>query len=267
MSREKSAVLFIATHGETSLKKGDTGVLEPVLTPIPSDMDVVVIQAAVCGAPNIVTKSNVESYIDAIKDETYDLHDDTTKEDMLEIANSIKMRLMQIDKPTRSIIAKGINSRSMHFVNNPEFRDYRAYDDRTYMIHDKETIIDKEFSRLDGLTTPSSKFLKVSLLGENDEDLMETLNERIYTLRNSKKRKRKADIIIHMRDIFSEFEKRGIKKALIVDVSCSSISNHYASERDTRSARNKSVKAGKSKSKLARRTRSRQLNQMQAKPA
>lgn len=260
---DKTAVLIITTHGEINVKYAVTGVLEPVLTPKPTNMKVVLLQAATCGVINIATASNVVSYVKTIRDaiEASDYNNNTTKEEMVAIVESIKAQLMQIDYRPQEV-ARAVSARNPHYVGDIEVMDYHYHNNKSYDVYSEDYLIDKKFSRSNVLTKPRSKDWKINLLGAEGEDLMGTMNSNVSSLRKSSQREESS--VIYMSDIIHELEKRGIESVLVFDLSCSLIENRVSVGdirqvrrsfmRDTMKA--KAKLKPKAKSTSTRRTRS-----------
>ena len=266
LSKTKTAVLVITTHGQIDVGITKTGILQPVLTPKPSNINVVLLQAAVCGVINIVEPNQVASYVKVINDtvNASGFNENTTKEEMVEIAESIKTQLMKIDdKPEE--VAQEVSVKNPNYVGNTEVMNYHYHNNKFYNIYSNRFIIDKKFLRANELTNPRSKDWKINLLSENGEDLMETMNRNVSSLRNSSERKKNS--VLYMSEIIQELQKRDILNVLIFDFTCSIISN-YVTPRDIRRVRTsfmnrtrkakakaKSTKA-KAAAKSTRRTRS-----------
>jgi hypothetical protein len=265
VSREKTAVLVITTHGKMEVYASKTGILQPVLTPKPINMNVVLLQAAACGVVNIVEPNQLESYVKVINDtvEASEFNDNTTNEEMMQIAESIRTKLMQIDNEAEEV-AQEVYSMNPNYVDDTEVMDYHYHNNKFYNIYNNRFIIDKRFLRANELTNPLSKDWKINLLSENDEDLMETMKRNVSSLRNSSQRKKNS--VLYMSEIIQELQKRGILNVLIFDFTCSVIYN-AVTPRDIRHVRrsfmNRTKKAtpkAKAKAKIkkmsTRRTRS-----------
>jgi hypothetical protein len=242
-SQEKSVVVVITTHGAMKVSIGKTGLLKPILAPKPTNMNVVLLQAAVCGVVNFIGSTEISSYVKAINGvvKASGFNDNTTKEDMVKIAESIRTKLLQLDN-MREQVAQEISEKNPDFVGDPQTMDYIHHKNKFYNIYDNDYLIDKQFSRANELTTPRGKIWKVNLLGKNSEDLMAKMNPNVSSLRNSSKRKENS--VLYMSGIIRELEKRGIENALIIDLSCSVIDNTL-SDRDIRHARSTFMKRSK----------------------
>jgi hypothetical protein len=234
-SHQKTAVLVITTHGGVKVEVSSTSGLQPVMTVEPDGMDIVLLEAAVCGIINIVSPSNVVSYTKAVRDavNASEFNENTTKSDMISIAERVKSEIMQIDE-WPEVVAKEFSSRNANYIDDPYTVDYHHNNDKFYNVYSDKYMINKRFSRANELTKPGSRNWKVILLGTTDEDLMDTLNPNISSLRKSSKRSENS--ILYTRDIIEELERRGIKKVLIFDFTCSIIEN-TVTKRDVRQTR------------------------------
>ena len=67
-NRPKTAVLVITTHGGINVEFTTTGGLQPITIAEPDGMDIVLLEAAVCGVVNSVSPSNVVSYTKTVRD-------------------------------------------------------------------------------------------------------------------------------------------------------------------------------------------------------
>ena len=234
-SHQKTAVLVITTHGDIKVEVSSTTGLHPIMTAEPDGMDIVLLQTAACGIVNMVPPINVVSYTKTIRDaiKTSEFNENTTKSDMMSIAERVKVEIMQIDNQPADV-AREISSKNTNFSEDPQTIDYHHHNNKFYNIYGDKNIVDKRFSRANKLTKPGSRDLKVNLLGAPNEDLMNTLNPHISSLRNSHKRHEPS--VLYMRNIIKELQKRGITKLLIFDFTCSVIKN-TVSKRDVRHTR------------------------------
>jgi hypothetical protein len=223
-NRPKTAVLVITTHGGINVEFTTTGGLQPITIAEPDGMDIVLLEAAVCGVVNSVSPSNVVSYTKTVRDaiNISEFNENMTKSDMMSIAERVKTEIMQIDDQP-DLTAKEISARNSNFIDDPQTIDYYHHNNKFYNIYGDKYIVDKRLSRANELTKPGSRNWKVNLLGALDEDLMDTLNPNISSLRKSSKRH--ENNILYTHDIIEELEKRGITKVLIFDFTCSVIEN------------------------------------------
>jgi hypothetical protein len=243
---QKTAVLVITTHGGINVEIEETGVLQPVTTDKPEDMDIVLLQTAVCGVVNMLESDKVNEFTQVIRDtiKESDFNNETTQTEMVNIAETIKTKLMQIDDQP-AVVAKEIYSKTPGYIDDDETMDYLHHSNKMYNVYSGKTLIDKEFSRANELTNPNSLDWKVNLLRQLDnreisyEDLMVTLNPNITKLRNSDERKQPS--ILSMYKIISELQRRGISKVIIIDLTCSVIIQNV-SETTTRHFRRKQSK-------------------------
>lgn len=240
-NRPKTAVLVITTHGGINVEFTSTGGLQPVKIDVPDGMDIVLMEAAVCGVVNVVSPINVVSYTKTIRDaiNTSEFNENTTVSDMMSIAERVKVEIMQIDNQPADV-AREISSKNTNFSEDPQTIDYHHHNNKFYNIYGDKNIVDKRFSRANKLTKLGSRDLKVNILADN-EDLMNTLNPHISSLRNS--HKRSINNILYMHDIIEELEGRGITKVLIFDFTCSVIEN-TVSKRQVRETRRSFMKKG-----------------------
>ena len=246
-SHQKTAVLVITTHGDIKVEFSSTTelhpiMIHPIMTAEPDGMDIVLLQTAACGIVNMVPPINVVSYTKTIRDaiKTSEFNENTTKSDMMSIAERVKVEIMQIDNQPADV-AREISSKNTNFSEDPQTIDYHHHNNKFYNIYGDKNIVDKRFSRANKLTKPGSRDLKVNLLGAPNEDLMNTLNPHISSLRNSHKRHEPS--VLYMRNIIKELQKRGITKLLIFDFTCSVIENDV-SDRVTRHTRRSFMKGG-----------------------
>ena len=234
-SHQKTAVLVITTHGGVKVEFSSTIGLHPVMTTEPDGMDIVLLQTAACGVVNMVPPSKVVSYTKVVRDaiNASGFNNNTTKSDMVAMVERIKSEIMGIDNlpPT---IAKEISSKTPGYADDPQTMDYHHHNNKFYNIYSDKYMIDKRFSRANELTKPGSRDWKVNLLGTKDEDLMDTLNPNVSSLRKSSKRDELS--VLYMRNIIKELQKRGITKLLIFDFTCSVIENDV-SDREARHTR------------------------------
>jgi len=234
-SHQKTAVLVITTHGGVKVTLSSTSGLDTIMTSEPDDMDIVLLQTAACGVVNMVPPSKVVSYTKVVRDaiNASGFNENTTKSDMVEIVERIKSEIMGIDN-LPATIAKEISSKTPGYADDPQTMDYHHHTNKFYTVYSDKYMIDKRFSRANELTKPGSRDWKVNLLGTKDEDLMDTLNPNVSSLRKSNKRDELS--VLYMRNIINELQKRGIKKLLIFDFTCSVIENDV-SDRGVRHTR------------------------------
>ena len=234
-SHQKTAVLVITTHGDIKVEVSSTTGLHPIMTAEPDGMDIVLLQTAACGIVNMVPPSKVVSYTKIVRDavNASGFNENTTKSDMVVMVERIKSEIMGIDN-LPATIAKEISSKTPGYADDPQTVDYYHHIDKFYNVYSDKYMIDKRFSRANELTKPGSRDWKVNLLGTKDEDLMETLNPNVSSLRKSSKRDELS--VLYMRNIIKELQKRGITKLLIFDFTCSVIEN-TVSKRDVRHTR------------------------------
>jgi hypothetical protein len=234
-SHQKTAILVITTHGGINVEFTTTGGLQPITITEPDGMDIVLLEAAVCGVVNSVSPSNVVSYTKTVRDtiNASEFNENTTKSDMISIAERVKSEIMQIDDQP-DLTAKEISARNSNFIDDPETIDYYHHNNKFYNIYGDKYIVDKRLSRANEQTKPGSRNWKINLLGALDEDLMDTLKPHISSLRKSSKRH--ENNILYTHDIIEELKKRGITKVLIFDFTCSVIEN-IVTERQVRQTR------------------------------
>jgi hypothetical protein len=236
-----AAVLVITTHGGINVKIDSETGLQPDTTVVPENVDVVVMQAAVCGVVNIVPPEKVEFYTSVIRDGVRMLRfcEETSKENMMSIAKKITDLIQKLDDQPDDV-AREISARNPNYVDDTETLDYHHHVDKFYNVYSDARIIDKRFSRANADTDTSSSDWKINLLGTPDEDLMETLNPNVSSLRNAGERSELS--VVYMRDVIQELRRRRITKIMIFDFTCSVIENQV-SERDKRSLRRSSATA------------------------
>jgi len=252
----KTAVLVITTHGDFEAEvDASTGGLQPETVNPPDRMDVVVLQAATCGVVNILKPADVVRFVYNIRSniEKFGFDDKTSKKDMVEIVTKIGSEIKGADSQP-SDVAHEVSVKNPNYIEDGHTMEFHHHNDKSYVVSSK--IIDKRFSRENTQTKDRSRDWKVNLLGATlgkDEDLMVTLNPTLSSLR-----KRERTEVIYMSDIIDELYKRGVRKILIFDFSCSVVSNDV-SERDVRELRRNVNKPGggnhKTKRKSKRKTK------------
>lgn len=232
--KDKISIVAITTHGDIQVYENKTNKInkkiktyEPVtMNPI-SDMEIISLNVVTPGVPNLAPSEIVETGINIIKEETQDFNNSTDKNEMIEIVERIKVRLIENDtQPVE--VENEFKNKNPEYIEDEEIVAYRLHDDSMYSIHDYsiEMPLDKEFLRanIDVFNKPINERYdwKITILSESNEpDLMNTLNPTISALRYSETKKDNS--ITYLSKIIEYLRKNGKKKVIIVDFSCSVI--------------------------------------------
>lgn len=253
------AIIAITTHGCIQVykdKKHD--ILEPNRMDTITDMEVISLNVVTPSVPNLLPTEVVDSAIRIVNHETTPekFNNSTTKEDMVKIVGKIKNELKKNDTQPQEVEIE-FKNKNTEYTNDEEIVAYRQHIDSMYTIYDYSTRIplNKQFYRANYDTLGKTYDWKIiSLSDENELDLMEELHHNISALRNTTTRKENS--IIYLSDIINYLRKKGKKKVIIIDFSCSVIRRgEYGVEpSDERYIRFKEVrKAGKTKRKRVNR--------------
>lgn len=249
------AIIAITTHGCIQVYKDKQhDILEPIRMDTITGMEVISLNVVTPSVPNLLPTEVVDSAIRIVKDETTPekFNNSTTKENMVKIVGKIKNELKKIDTQPQEVEIE-FKNKNTEYTNDEEIVAYRQHIDSMYTIYDysTRTPLNKQFYRANNDTLGKMYDWKIILLSnENEPDLMEELHHNISALRNTTTRKENS--IIYLSDIINYLRKKGKKKVIIVDFSCSVIRRcEYGVEpSDERYIRLKEVrKAGKTKHK------------------
>jgi hypothetical protein len=226
--KDKIAVIVITTHGDIQVRENKKNKTYEPLTMNPiRDMEIISLNVVTPGVPNLAPSEIVETGINIIKEETQNFNNSTDKNDMIEIVERMKVRLIENDTQPEEV-ENEFKNRNPEYIEDEEVVAYRLHDDSMYSIHDYslEIPLDKEFLRanIDVFDKPSNERYdwKITLLSDSNEpDLMNTLNPTITALRTSETKKDNS--ITYFSKIIEYLRKIGKKKVIIVDFSCSVI--------------------------------------------
>jgi hypothetical protein len=237
----KTALLLITTHGGVDVEIGSTGSLQPMTMDIPRRMNLVLVETAVLGVVNVLEPESVDVFAQVVRDTVRELNlnDNTTKDEMVNIAEEIKRRLIEVDN-TRAEVTKSVRRGIPGYSDDPEVIDYVHNIPKAYNVYSGTYYIDKEFLRVNEQTTPLGLDWKVNLLNLRNgtsEDLMKTMSPYNTMLRSADK----EHSIINMRDIIEHLRSRGYKNVLAVDLTCSVIMQNVTPS-DTRSTRRNALR-------------------------
>jgi hypothetical protein len=224
-----SAVLVITTHGEIQVCENDHGTHDPDLYTVPRDMTIVTLNAVTPKIPNMLPSKNVGPFVRIVRENTTpDLFNaGSTRESMISIVEEIKERILEQDDQVR-FISENVRSKNESFTSDEETMSYFYHPDLLYEIRSYgsgEQMYNKKFLRELSDVKGRSSDWKLSLLNTGvttDEDLMDTLNPRIAALRPSTTR-RTENTITRTENIIDELHGRGIRKLIIIDLSCNVI--------------------------------------------
>jgi hypothetical protein len=220
------AIVAITTHGCIQVYKDkEHDIFEPIRMDTITGMEVISLNVVTPSVPNLLPTELVDSAIRIVKDETTPekFNNSTTKENMVQLVGKIKNELKKNDTQPQEVEIE-FKNKNTEYTNDEEIVAYRQHIDSMYTIYDYSTRfpLNKQFYRANNDTLGKMYDWKIILLSdENEPDLMEELHHNISALRNSKTRKENS--IIYLSDIINYLRKKGKKKVIIVDFSCSVI--------------------------------------------
>jgi hypothetical protein len=235
------AVLVFTTHGDIQVQNPRNPELteEVEKFTIPHEMEIVSLNAVSPGVPNLLPAKNVSPFVRIVRDATSSFNDETTKEDMKKMVEEIKDKLKEADTQPFEV-EKEVRVNNEIYTGDEEIMAYHyrsrdfLYTIRTYT---NGQIPNKEFLREDYLiynkdNTIKSKSLnwKLNLLKKkgvsSDEDLMGTLNPIASKTRYS--HLRHDFTVTRLKNVIDELYDRGIRKVIIIDLTCSVIRKKQA---------------------------------------
>jgi len=238
VGKSETAVLVFTTHGDIQVKNSRNPELTEEVEKyrIPEGMEIVSLNAVKPGVPNILPPKNVAPFIRIVRDKTAGFNDVTNKKEMKEMVKEIKKEIFELDDQPGEIAAE-VNKKNTNYTDDEETMAYHHSSDaflygiRTYT---GGIISNKEFLREDyllykknyeGETAELKSYnWKLNLLKTNittNEDLMDTLNPNAGKTRVA--HMRKGYTITRLGNVIEELNKRGIKKVIIIDLTCSVI--------------------------------------------
>lgn len=241
--KSETAVLVFTTHGDIQVRKSKTHgrTEEEEKFTIPEDMEIVSLNAVKPGVPNMLPPKNVSPFIRIVRDATIGFNNNTEKKEMKEMVKQIKQEIFELDDQPGEIAVE-INKKNTNYTDDDETVAYHhsshefLYGIRTYT---KGVITNKEFLREDNLLYKKdydrnpvklqSSNWKLNLLNTNvktDEDLMDTINR--VAGRTREAHARQGYTITRLENVIRELYGRGIRKVIIIDLTCSVVRNKQA---------------------------------------
>jgi hypothetical protein len=238
VGKSETAVLVFTTHGDVQVSSSKNPDLTEEVEKyrIPEGMEIVSLNAVKPGVPNMLPPKNVKPFIRIVRNATEDFNDETEKKQMKEMVKQIKQQIFELDDQPGEV-ATEVNKKNTNYTNDEETMAYHRtsheflYSIRTYT---NGIITNKEFLREDKLLYKEdydgehlkleSSNWKLNLLNTNvktDEDLMDTLNPNAGKTRVS--HEREGYTITRLRNVIDMLYSRGIKKVIIIDLTCSVI--------------------------------------------
>jgi hypothetical protein len=223
-----SAVLVITTHGAIQVCENEHGTHDAELFTVPRDMTIVALNSVTPNIPNILPAKNVAPFVKIVRDRTSSkrFNASSSKAAMVEIVEEIKAEILENDDQI-DWIAGQVKAKNENITGDGEIMAYFHHPDRLYQITTHgpgQTIYNKEFLRELGLVKGKSSNWKLNLLSSGvtrDEDLMDTLNPNVGKLR--KGAPRTEDTVTRTESVIEELYARGIRKLIIIDLSCNVI--------------------------------------------
>ena len=238
-----TAVLVFTTHGDIQVRSSRNPELieEVEKFRIPHGMTIVALNAVKPGVPNMLPPKNVAPFVKIVREATYDFNDATKKKEMIEMVKKIRQEIFELDDQPDEI-AKEVNKKNTAYTDDEETMAYHhSSDEFLYRIrtYTSGILSNKEFLREDKLLYKKnyegqpvqlqSSNWKLNLLNTNvntDEDLMDTLNPNVSKIRQ--RHEREGFTITRLENIIGELNKRGVKKIIIIDLTCSVIRKKLA---------------------------------------
>jgi hypothetical protein len=238
VGKSETAVLVFTTHGDVQVRSSKNPELTEEVEKyrIPEGMEIVSLNAVKPGVPNMLPPKNVKPFIRIVRNTTEDFNDETEKKQMKEMVKQIKQQIFELDDQPGEV-ATEVNKKNTNYTDDEETMAYHRtsheflYSIRTYT---NGIITNKEFLREDKLLYKEdydgehlkleSSNWKLNLLNTNvktDEDLMDTLNPNAGKTRVS--HEREGYTITRLGNVIDILYSRGIKKVIIIDLTCSVI--------------------------------------------
>lgn len=230
------AVLVFTTHGDIQVRNSRNPELTEEVDDfvIPEDMEIVILNAVSPGVPNLLPPKNIAPFVRIVRNATSHFNSRTSIKQMKTIVQTIKNQIMERDDQPGNV-AKEIRSANELYTNDGEIV---AYHNRSheflYKISsytNEQRLPNKEYLREDKLLYKNGENKKIknsnwklNLLNssvETDEDLMDTLNPNAGKLRTASLRE--GNTTSRLETIINELYNRGVRKLIIIDLTCSVI--------------------------------------------
>lgn len=236
----ETAVLVFTTHGDIQVRNSSNPELTEEVDDffIQEDMEIVILNAVSPGVPNLLPPKNVAPFVRIVRNATSQFDNRTPMEQMQRMVQTIKNQIVERDDQPENV-AKEIRSANELYTNDGEIVAYHnrshefLYKITSYSNELKRFIPNKEYLREDKLLYKKGENKKIknsnwklNLLNssvETDEDLMDTLNPNAGKTRNASSRE--GYTTSRLETVLNELYRRGIRKLIIVDLTCSVIRN------------------------------------------
>jgi hypothetical protein len=232
------AVLVITTHGDIQVKYNSIKeipsykkkVIEPEIFDIPEDMEIIGLEVVPPTVPNLLPPSSTRPFIKIIKSQTEKFNEHSTTENMIDMVNSIKKILIKLDNQAKEV-EEQIKRKNTEYTDDEEIRAYYYHKALLYRVfnYKQTTLYNKRFLRENNLITNDKRSLKYfdwKLNIVNSEpyiDLMSELNPSIAGLKSVNTRS--TFTATNLNKVIKYLHNKGIKKLIIIDLSCSVIRN------------------------------------------
>jgi len=220
-----SAILVITTHGDIQVCQNPNKILEENYTQIPDEMTVVSLNVVSAGVPNFLPEENVPRTIQTILKNRKGFDENSTIKQMKNIVKQIRDKLIEEDDQIE-FIREQVQIKNEEVTSDPEFMSYYYHPDLLYKIktHSNRNILNKEFLRENNLLKPRGMDWQLNLFTERraePEDLMSSdeLNRNVESLRSKNIRSEFSST--NLKKILDVLLSRGIRKLIIIDLSCS----------------------------------------------
>lgn len=237
----ETAVLVFTTHGDIQVRNSRNPELTEEVDDffIPEGMEIVILNAVSPGVPNLLPPKNVAPFVRIVRNATSHFNSRSPMKEMKEIVQTIKNQILERDDQPENV-AKEIRSANELYTNDGEIMAYHnrshefLYKIKTYTKGTKSLIPNKEYLREDKLLYKindngekikiKNSNWKLNLLNSDistDEDLMDTLNPNAGKTRNASSRE--GNTTTRLETIINELYNRGVRKLIIIDLTCSVI--------------------------------------------
>jgi len=232
----ETAVLVFTTHGDIQVRNSSNPELTEEVDDffIPKDMEIVILNAVSPGVPNLLPPKNVGPFVRIIRNTTSRFNNRTSMEEMKTIVETIKNQIVVSDDQPETV-AKEIHSNNENYTKDDETMAYhnRSHEFLYKIISysNEQKLPNKQYLREDRLLYKKGENEKIknynwklNLLGSiiaTDEDLMDTLNPNAGKTRNAPLRE--GFTTTRLESVVDELYSRGIRKIIIVDLTCSVI--------------------------------------------
>jgi len=229
------AVLVITSHGDIQVEydvddpaEPKFAVVDPRRFKIPKDMEIVGLEVVPPTVPNLLPSTSVRPFVNIIKEETSGFNSKTKADEMMAMVERIKNRIREQDEEPAGAL-KEFRKKGSEFETDAELRSYVHHLDLFYRTFNYKKVdpYDKRFLREEYLVTDNTKSpkyydWKLNIINSDPElDLMAELNPIVTTLRS--KRTRTSFTITNLRDMIAFLRSKGIRKIIMIDLSCSVI--------------------------------------------